>query len=67
MHGGVLQVRQRSIQHTIQHKYISVLITGIGFSASELEILFLFSFLADNQNTLKVKICIDFHWLCSCL
>lgn len=66
MHGGVLQVRQRSIQHTIQHKYVSVLITGIGFSASE-EDFILLSFLADHQNRLKAKICIDFHWLCSCV
>lgn len=62
-----MQIRQCRIQHTVQHKYISVLTTGIGFSASELENFFLFSFLADKQNRLKVKICIDFHWLCSCL
>lgn len=67
MHWRVLQVRQHSIQSTMQHKYLSVLITGIGFSASEPEIFFLFLFLADNKNRLKVKICIDFHCLCSCL
>lgn len=61
MHWGVLQVRQHSIQSTMLHKYFSVLITRIGFSASEPEIFFLFLFLADNENRLKVKICIDFH------
>lgn len=67
MHWEVLQVRQHSIQSTMQHKYFSVLITLTGFSASEPEVFFLFLFLADNENRLKVKICIDFHWLCSCL
>lgn len=55
------------MQSTMLHKYFSVLITHIGFSASEPEIFLLFLFLADNENRLKVKICIDFHWLCSCL